>query len=90
MTEQTVLERDPDLAGLRKAALAVYLAAEAGPAEDISRRLQWAANEIERLRSHIKRAEHQISAGLKVHGLELLVDLENNYSVGERSQENER
>jgi len=41
---------------LRKAASAVYLAAEEGPARDLSEKLSWAANIIESLKGY---AQHK-------------------------------
>lgn len=71
-----------DTADLRKSAIAVYLATEAGTAEDLSKRLQWAADEIDRLTAWVKRMEHQISVALTVHRLQLRSDPEGNYSIG--------
>lgn len=68
-------------AELRRAAVAVYLAAESGPAEDISNKLKWAADEIDRLTGYVKRFELQISASLKARGLLLMADTEGNYSI---------
>jgi hypothetical protein len=41
---------EPTVENLRRASTAVFLACELAVAEDISRLLRWAADEIERLR----------------------------------------
>ena len=51
----TVLTDELQTSDLRLAARAVYLATEEGPADDISRRLRWGADTVDRLQAEVER-----------------------------------
>lgn len=65
-----------DVGGLRRAAVAIYIATEQVVANDISQKLKWAADEIESLQQKLKEAERERDVLLEVlHENGIQVDL---------------
>lgn len=79
-TEATPAVQDV-VADLRKVAVCVYLAAEAGPARDIAEKCNAAASEIERLRAELEAQTAALKAADDIHAslceeIESLMDAE--------------